>query len=232
MSQQADDTPLNGDLGNRIAINTAELDWSASPSASVWRKRVHRVGPAESGQVTSLVRYEPDSRFPPHEHPEGEEILVLQGVFSDEAGDWEAGSYLLNPDGFRHAPFSREGCIIFVKLRQAPGRGRDHIQVQTRELAWEATDLAGVRSKALYQQEGFADRMRLESWDAGTVGIQRNWPEGAEIFVTRGELRDEEGVYPEGSWLRLPTGSRQLAASAAGCELYIKEGGFAYLRSA
>lgn len=232
MSQQADDTPLNGDLDRRIAINTAELDWSASPSSSVWRKRVYRVGPAESGQVTSLVRYEPDSRFPPHEHPEGEEILVLQGVFSDEAGDWAAGSYLLNPEGFRHAPFSREGCIIFVRLRQAPGRNRDHIQIQSLELAWEATGLAGVRSKQLYQQEGFADRMRLEAWDAGTVGIQRNWPEGAEILVTHGELRDEEGVYPRGSWLRLPAASRQLAASDTGCELYIKEGGFAYLRSA
>ena len=41
--------------------------------------------------------------------------------FSDESGDWGADTCLLNPEGFRHAPFSREGCLIFVKLRQAAG---------------------------------------------------------------------------------------------------------------
>ena len=56
------------------------MEWAPSPSRSVWRKRVHLVGPPESGQVTSVVRYEPRSRFPAHDHPEGEEILVLHRV--------------------------------------------------------------------------------------------------------------------------------------------------------
>lgn len=109
---------INGDLSRRVSVDTERLPWTPSPSGSVWRKRVHRVGPAESGQVTSIVRYEAGSRFPAHDHPEGEEILVLDGVFSDDHGDWPAGTYLLNPEGFRHAPFSREGCVLFVKLRQ------------------------------------------------------------------------------------------------------------------
>ena len=74
--------------------------------------------------------------------------------------------------------------------------------------------------------------MRLEAWDAGTAAIGRNWSEGVEIFVVRGELSDENGVYGEGTWLRLPPGSSQAAASDSGCEIYIKEGGFAYLKSA
>jgi anti-sigma factor ChrR (cupin superfamily) len=205
------------------------MKWTPSPSASVWRKRVHRVGPAESGQVTSVVRYARNARFPPHEHPQGEEILVLEGVFSDEAGDWEAGSYLLNPEGFRHAPFSREGCVIFVKLRQAPGRDRQHIQLQTRSLDWEPGALPGVQQKNLYRQDGFADRMRLEAWDKGISSLTLEWPEGAELFVVRGEFQDERGSYGEGTWLRQPAGSRQKVSSTEGCELYIKEGGFAYL---
>ena len=56
------------------------------------------------------------------------------------------------------------------------------------------TDLPGVRSKALYSQEGFSDRVWLEAWGAGTGAIQRSWPQGVEIFVLRGELRDESGV--------------------------------------
>ena len=113
--------------GVRAFADTSRMEWAPSPSGSVWRKRMHLVGPPESGQVTSVVRYEPRSTFHAHDHPEGEEILVLEGVFSDEHGDWPAGTYLLNPEGFRHAPFSREGCTLLVKLRQFPGRERRHV---------------------------------------------------------------------------------------------------------
>ena len=87
MTESADpDAPLNGNLQQPVCVDTETMDWTASPSGTVWRKRVHRVGPAESGQVTSVVRYQPGASFPPHDHPEGEEILVLDGVFSDAAG--------------------------------------------------------------------------------------------------------------------------------------------------
>lgn len=79
---------INGDLSVRATADTTLMDWTASPSGSVWRKRVHLVGPPESGQVTSVVRYEANSKFPAHDHPGGEEILVLEGIFSDEQGDW------------------------------------------------------------------------------------------------------------------------------------------------
>src|SRR6478736_1290135 len=151
------ETAINGDLSIRAIVDTTRMDWSPSPSASVWRKRVHRVGPAESGQVTSVVRYDPGSRFPAHDHPEGEEILVLEGVFSDEHGHWPAGTFLLNPEGFRHAPFSDHGCVLFVKLRQFPGRERQHVVLDTANLPWAASSAAGVNLKTLYQQPGFSD---------------------------------------------------------------------------
>src|SRR3546814_19133756 len=66
-----------------------------------------------------------------HGHPQGEGILVLDGVFSDEHGDYPAGTFLLNPAGFRHAPFSEDGCILFVKLCQFPGEGREHLAIDT-----------------------------------------------------------------------------------------------------
>ena len=135
MSDLERDAPLNGDLSKRVFVDTTSLPWTSSPSQTVWRKRLHRVGPAESGQVTSLVRYEPGAAFPVHDHPEGEEILVLEGVFSDEHGDWPAGTWLLNPEGFRHAPFSKKGCLLFVKLRQAAGTARRHALVSTDQIA-------------------------------------------------------------------------------------------------
>jgi anti-sigma factor ChrR (cupin superfamily) len=222
---------INGDLAARVAVDTEALQWTPSPSGTVWRKRVHLVGPAESGQVTSIVRYEPRSTFHAHAHPDGEEILVLDGTFSDEHGDWPPGTYLLNPEGFRHAPFSRDGCVLFVKLRQFPGRDREHVALRTDELPWLPTERHGVTVKPLYAQPGFADTMRLERWPAGARLGRLEYPHGAELLVLEGAFADEAGTFARGAWLRLPPGAAHSPATADGCALYIKEGGFAYLRA-
>jgi anti-sigma factor ChrR (cupin superfamily) len=92
---------INGDLTPRVAMHASTMEWQTSASGTVWRKRLPGVGSAAAGQGTSMVRSEPNSPFPAHDRPEGEEILVLAGTFSDEPGDWHAGTYWLNPEGFR-----------------------------------------------------------------------------------------------------------------------------------
>lgn len=222
---------LNGDLSVRVVLDTPAMSWSPSPSGAVWRKRLHLVGPAESGQVTSIVRYERNSTFPPHDHPGGEEILVLDGVFSDEHGDWPAGTYLLNPEGFRHTPFSREGCLLFVKLRQFPGRDRQHVVLSTRSMPWIASGMTGVLTKVLYQQPGYSDSTRMEKWTAGSQVRARGYEQGAELLLLEGSFEDDRGTHAAGTWQRFPAGSIHHASTAEGCTLYLKEGGFAYLDS-
>jgi anti-sigma factor ChrR (cupin superfamily) len=221
---------INGNLKIRVMADTASMEWAPSPSRTVWRKRVHLVGAAESGQVTSVVRYEAGATFPPHDHPDGEEILVLEGVFSDERGDWPAGTYLLNPEGFEHAPYSSEGCVLFVKLRQYPGRNRQHVVRQTQDMLWQPTGVPGIDAKRLYRQQGFSDEMRLERWAPGTATESITYPSGAEIFVLDGELEDETGYFAAGAWLRLPVGATHRPFTDEGCALYVKWGGLAYLR--
>jgi anti-sigma factor ChrR (cupin superfamily) len=221
---------INGDLNQRVSVATASMPWSPSPSPSVWRKRVHRVGPAESGQVTSVVRYDAGSHFPAHEHPDGEEILVLEGVFTDDRGDWPAGTYLLNPEGYRHAPSSRAGCVLFVKLRQYPGLDRRQVALDTNSLAWQSGDVPGLQTRLLYEQAGYSDRVVLERWAAGSAAGERVYPDGAEIYVLDGAFTDKTGEFTVGTWLRLPAGSSHSLRSAAGCTLYLKRGGHQYLR--
>ncbi|HMA09929.1 MAG TPA: cupin domain-containing protein, partial [Ramlibacter sp.] len=49
--------------------------------------------------------------------PGGEEILVLEGVFRDELGEYAAGTWLRSPRGSRHTPFTGdEGALIYVKV--------------------------------------------------------------------------------------------------------------------
>jgi anti-sigma factor ChrR (cupin superfamily) len=187
------------------------------------------VGPPESGQVTSIVRYEPNSSFPLHDHPEGEEIFVLDGVFSDEHGDWPAGTYLVNPEGFRHAPFSRPGTIIFVKLRQLPGPNRIHVALDTTKIPWEREG-EGTERKSLYQQAGFSDRVRLERWRLRSTR-ELHYAEGAELLVLEGGFSDEQGSYGVGTWMRMPAGFGHRAETSEGCVLFVKEGGLRYLRA-
>jgi hypothetical protein len=221
---------LNGDLSVRVAMDPQKMEWMPSPSGTVWRKRFHRVGPAESGQVTSLVRYEPASRFPGHGHPDGEEILVLEGVFSDEHGDWPAGTYLLNPEGFSHVPFSKAGCLLFVKLRQFPGKDRQHVVIDTQAVTEQPGGTPGISVRPLYEQPGYSDRVRLERW-APATRAEVNFAQGAELFIVEGALQDDAfGSLGPRSWLRLPPDTRWVASSPGGCVLYVKEGGFPYLR--
>ena len=222
---------LHGDMSVRVVVHTEPMPWSASPSSTVWRKRLHLVGATESGQVTSVVRYQEHSQFPPHDHPEGEEILVLSGVFSDEHGNWPAGSYLLNPEGFRHAPYSQNGCQLFVKLRQYPGMDRRHVAVSTHTMPWEPVS-AGRERKVLYAQPGYEDTARLERWSAEAAPGELAYPRGAELFVLEGSFEDEHGRYDAHTWLRLPAHFTHRPSTQERCELYVKEGGFAYLRSA
>jgi anti-sigma factor ChrR (cupin superfamily) len=221
---------INGNLDVRVAVDTAAMEWTPSPSRTVFRKRVHLVGPVESGQVTSVVRYEPRSTFHVHEHPDGEEILVLDGVFSDEHGDWPAGTYLLNPEGFRHAPFSRDGCVLFVKLRQYPGRTREHVALRSESMPWEPVR-AGIAVRRLYSQAGFLDSMRLERWEPAARLGRLDYPSGAELFVLDGSFVDADGAFARGAWVRLPRGTTHSPSTNEGCVLYIKEGGFEYLRA-
>lgn len=218
---------IHGDISARVVVDTKTLPWKASPSATVWRKRLHLVGPAEAGQVTSVVRYQENSHFPPHDHPDGEEILVLDGVFSDEHGDWPAGSYLLNPEGFRHTPYSREGCLLFVKLRQFPGRDRHHVATTIDAGEWQSDH--GRATKHLYSQAGYADSTRLERWLPGASLGEMSYQRGAELFILSGAFEDELGAYDAHTWLRLPAQFTHHPSTAKGCTLYIKEGGFVYL---
>ncbi len=220
---------LNGDLGARAIAHTQRQDWTRSPSGTVFRKRVHRVGPEEAGQVTSVVRYVPGAQFPAHDHPDGEEILVLEGTFSDEHGDWPAGTYLLNPEGFRHAPFSKEGCLLFVKLRQFAGTSREHVALDWRQQPSEPGDGDGILRHRLYEQEGFADTMSIEVWPAGSAVTRIAG--GSEIFVIEGAVEEAGRPYEAGSWIRLPEHDSARLSSATGATLYLKRGGLAHLWS-
>ena len=106
---------LHADLTRDATVDTEALPWTPSPARGVFRRRIERDG-EEVARLTSVVRYDPGCHFPPHTHGGGEEFLVLSGTFSDEHGDYPAGTYVRNGVGTTHTPFTRQGCTILVRL--------------------------------------------------------------------------------------------------------------------
>lgn len=70
---------------------------------------------AAASENVALVRWAPGTKFNPHRHWGGEEIFVIEGTFQDEHGDYPSGSWIRSPHQSAHAPWSDEGCLIYVK---------------------------------------------------------------------------------------------------------------------
>ncbi|MEO3429702.1 cupin domain-containing protein [Pelagibius sp. CAU 1746] len=216
---------LNADFSRPAAMDTAKMDWQASPSPTVWRKRLDLVD-GEFSRVTSVVRYDADSAFHEHGHPQGEEILVLDGTFSDEHGDYPAGTFLLNPSGFRHAPFSKDGCIIFVKLCQFAGDDREHVVVDTAHAEWQGA-APGVEILPLYRDARYPEDISMIRLAAGTL-LPTGYidaeaaAKGFETFVVSGELRSGDSRYGAGAWLRAPRSTGHSFVATADTTFYMK----------
>ncbi len=194
------DKMLNMNFEQRVVINTLSEAWQASPLTGVYRKPLAREE-AEQGHATSIVRYEAGAKFRKHEHPHGEEILVLEGVFSDETGDYPAGSYLRNPQGFSHAPFSKHGCFLLVKLHQFQEGDNNIVRVDTQNTPWQS----GMGNLQVMPLHSFkTESTALVYWPAGEHFQPHVHTGGEEIYVISGEFVDEHGRYGEGTWIRNP----------------------------
>jgi anti-sigma factor ChrR (cupin superfamily) len=222
MTTEAAPARLNDDFDQRIVALAADARWFPSPSPGVERRMLDRVAP-ETRRATSIVRYLPGAEFSPHRHDGGEEILVLEGVFSDEHGDYPAGSYLRNPPGSSHRPYSTQGCTLFVKLWQFSPGDQETIRLDTRHTAWRRGLVPGLSVMPLHEFDGI--NTALVTWAPQTVFSSHTHPGGEEILVLEGVFRDEHGTYPAGTWLRNPRWSCHAPYTGEeGALIYVKVG--------
>lgn len=211
---------INADYSKRVVLNHHDLPWISSSESGVERRMLDRIGD-EVAKATSIVRYQAGSKFKKHIHELGEEILVLDGVFSDEAGDYPAGTYIMNPPGSAHTPFSQQGCTLFVKLRHL---GSDQVHrelVDTKNSPWYQGMVAGLTVMPLMRQGSGSTLVR---WAPETYFNPHKHYGGEEIFVIDGVFEDEHGSYRAGSWIRSPHMSLHKPFSKKGCTIFVKTG--------
>lgn len=92
-------------------------------SAAEWTPFGHRVAEVvhfykdDRRDVTARVgKIFPNAQVMEHDHPGGEEVLILDGVFKDQFGDGIPGTWLRYPIGLAHAPYTEnEGAVIYIR---------------------------------------------------------------------------------------------------------------------
>lgn len=202
MNAATDNNPvvLNMDFNKQVISLPDDQCWVTSPSDGVSRMPLERVAP-ESGHTTSFVSFEPGSCFAEHCHPMGEEIYVMEGVFSDERGDYPAGTYIRNPPGSKHSPFTKQGCKLFVKLDQFQEGDNKAVVIRPDDQLWQP-GIGNLRVLPLHSFK--TEHTALVFWPENEVFQAHSHFGGEEIVVLDGLFIDEYGEYPTGSWIRNP----------------------------
>lgn len=216
-------TLVNADFEQRVVIKPEDYQWVKSPMAGVTRMMLDRIGD-EIARATSIVKYEPNSRFSAHTHHGGEEFLVLAGVFADEHASYPAGTYVRNPIGTSHTPsIGEEGATILVKLQQFRTEDTTQKVIDTKHTQWHQGLVEGLTVMPLHDFEH--EHVALVRWAPNThFNPHKHWG-GEEIFVLEGTFYDEHDVYPEGTWIRSPHLSQHKPyTKEEGALIYVKTG--------
>ena len=148
---------------------------------------------------------------------------MLDGVFSDEHGDYPTGTYLRNPPGTSHQPFSKDGCTLLVKLWQFSADDSEQLVIDTHNQPWRQGLVPGLSVLPLHEHNGVSTA--LVRWAPNTQFNRHIHVGGEEILVLEGLFRDEHGEYPAGSWLRNPRYSEHTPFTGPeGALIYVKVG--------
>jgi hypothetical protein len=212
---------INADFSRRALVVPRSEDWVHSPESGVDRLMLDRIGD-EVARATSIVRYAAGSSFPRHSHPKGEEFLVLDGVFSDDTGDFPTGFYVRNPPGSSHAPRSENGCRILVKLRQFDLQDLTPVVIDTSaETGWQD---CGESLKRLPLHEFATEKVEMLRLASGATFELDGGDGGAELLIIAGAAECEGRLLGREAWLRLPRNATVILSAREATTMWLKTG--------
>ncbi len=97
------------------------------------------------------------------------------------------------------------------------------VVVDSAGLPWVDSPIAGVQRQLLERDGGEVARATsIVRYAPGSSFARHTHDLGEEIFVLDGELHDESGSYPAGTYIKNPPGSSHAPGSATGCTLFVK----------
>jgi anti-sigma factor ChrR (cupin superfamily) len=85
-------------------LDEARVAWRATRHEGIEWCPVHEAPGAGPRETLAVIRMAPGRGYPPHEHLDSEDVLVLAGGYRDELGEHRAGQWLRYERGSRHSP--------------------------------------------------------------------------------------------------------------------------------
>ena len=101
------------DSGSHV-IDPGAHDWRPTADPGFWEKALLDDG---NGSRTTLMRLDAGAHTGLHHHAELEEILVLDGEFSDQDRTYGPGEYCIRAPGVEHTSSSIDGCTVLLVYR-------------------------------------------------------------------------------------------------------------------
>jgi hypothetical protein len=130
------------------------------------------------------------------------DFYLIAGELKERGKSYVRGTFLRRGRG-ASMQASERGALIFV-YRDTEIDGAMESTILPQQLAWFAGGGEGMRVAVIASTP---ERLMLVSWVGGTTIRRHSHVRGEEIFVLEGELRDERGRYPQGTWVRLHPGA-------------------------
>ncbi len=130
------------------------------------------------------------------------DLYVLDGSLHAAGVIYPAGSFL-NRGADALPTAGADGARVLVWQDPLAASAVDS-SLRGKDLRWSAGAVQGMAVAMLTETD---HRHMLVSWRPGTHVPLHQHPRGEEIFVLTGELQDQAGRYPAGSWLRLGSGT-------------------------
>ena len=202
--------PVAADLALRAARPPSEPDVEIAEGVRLCV--LSRLAP---GLGVCLVDLAPGAQLT-HRPRVTDDLFVLRGRLG--AGEPAAsGTFLRWRSGDERALSAPDGCRFVLAARPAA----DERDLRCEAAPWQRWG-AGVELADLVDGADF--RVVLLRFAPGAAIASHVHDGGEELFVVSGELEDEHGRYPAGSWVRQPPGSRHAVLSPRGCVLWTTSG--------
>ncbi len=101
-------------------VNTNNIAWKPLNEEGVDTKgisvKVLRYDESTNRAPSFMLKFNAGAKYPFHNHPGGEEVMVLEGSAFFNDTELFAGEYLYTPKDFKHSVHSKNGCVLLFNV--------------------------------------------------------------------------------------------------------------------
>ncbi|MBI1771206.1 MAG: cupin domain-containing protein [Burkholderiales bacterium] len=161
---------------------------------------VHNFSSTDDAQWAGTMTLDPKGLLPLKQHARND-IYVIEGSLINAHRRYLKDTFIGVGEQSASEPLwaGPDGARLFIYCDQFAVAGENDI-VAPHERMWRQGGAEGIQ---VAQLPSHTHSLMLVHWQAGArMGFHRH-PHGEEIFVLTGELKDQRGHYPAGTWQRL-----------------------------